>query len=111
MNNKEINEKMEMLKEAEEIVDQIYSAWENPTSSVYGNAARIWNMIKAWNIDVDNRLMKKDNKGYFISLVALIISAEKEAIKMLFSSKEKKANKGSKWEKIIEKNLTNSSQI
>jgi hypothetical protein len=111
MNDKEISDKIELLKEAEDIVNQIYSAWENPTASVYGNAARVWNMIKTWNIDADNKLMQKDNKGRLVSLVAMIISIEKETIKMCMSSKGKKSIKGSKWEKIISKNLTNSSQI
>lgn len=109
MNFNEHDEKIILLKEAEKIVDQIYYAWENPTISVTGDAERIWNTIKNWNIDFDNKLLKKDNKGYIISLVAMMLSIEKETIKMCMMSINNKKSKNSKWHTIVskfEKNLS-----
>lgn len=101
----EFDDKIALLKNAEEIVNQIYAAWENPTNSVYGDSARIWNTIKNWNMDIDNKLMKKDNKGYFISMVAMMLSLEQETIKMCMAAKTRK---GSKWNTIVSKFSKNS---
>ena len=102
MISKDIDEKMLVLKDAEKIVEQIYNAWENPT---------IWNTIKNWNMDVDNKLMKKENKGYFTSMVAMMLSVEKETIKMCIVSIGKSHRKGSKWDTIVSKFSKNSSLI
>ena len=71
----------------------------------YGDSARIWNTIKNWNMDIDNKLMKKDNKGYFISMVAMMLSLEQETIKMCMAAKTRK---GSKWNTIVSKFSKNS---
>lgn len=105
--NNIINEKMELLKDAEKIVDEIYEAWENPSCSVYGSSARIWGIIKKWNIDLDNKLIKKENKGYFISLVAMMLSIEKDTVNMCIYSKVSSC-RGSKWDTIVGKFLKTS---
>lgn len=111
MISKDIDEKMLVLKDAEKIVEQIYNAWENPTNAISGDAARIWNTIKNWNMDIDNKLMKKENKGYFTSMVAMMLSVEKETIKMCIVSIGKSHRKGSKWDTIVSKFSKNSSLI
>jgi hypothetical protein len=56
-------------------------------------------------MDIDNKLMKKDNKGYFISMVAMMLSVEQETIKMCMAAKTRK---GSKWNTIVSKFSKNS---
>ena len=62
-------------------------------------------------MDVDNKLMKKENKGYFTSMVAMMLSVEKETIKMCIVSIGKSHRKGSKWDTIVSKFSKNSSLI
>lgn len=103
MADKQIENKLEILKEAEKCVDQIFLARSSPSQSVTGESARIWNMIEEWGLDHDQRMLKQENKGYFVSVVAMILSAEKEAIKMCMVSMKKSSRKGSKWEKTQSK--------
>lgn len=105
------DDKMDLLQQSEKIVDQITAAWLNPKKSISGDAARIWDAMQTWNIDQDGKLMKKENRGYFISLVAMFLNVEKETIKMCLSTISKTNRKGSKWEKVVSKFSKPSSQI
>jgi hypothetical protein len=110
MFNSNPDNKMDLLQDAEKIVDQINAAWLNPKKSISGDAARIWDEIQAWNIDQDGKLLKKENRGYFISLIAMFLSVEKETIKMCLSTVSKTNRKGSKWDKVVSKFSKQSSQ-
>lgn len=105
MANLDVDHKLELIKEAEEYVNQIHTARLNPTQSVSGESARIWKLIEKWGLDQDSKLLKPDNKGYFTLIVAMVLDAEKEAIKMCVSAVGKASRKSTKWETIASKFL------
>lgn len=103
MIDKNSDSKLEILKESQGYVDQIFSALSNPSQSVSGEAARFWNMIEEWGLSRDPKIIKEENRGYLVSLIAMLISAEREVAKIFMMTISRPSRKGSKWETVISK--------
>lgn len=95
--------KLEILKESQGYVDQIFSAISNPSQSVSGEAARFWSMIEEWGLSRDPKIFKEENRGYLVSLIAMLINAERDVAKIFMMTISRPSRKGSKWETVISK--------
>ena len=105
MNNLGVDQKLDLIKEAENYVNQIHEARLSPTQSVHGEAARIWRLMEKWGLDQDSKIIKPENKGYFTTIIAMILDVEKETIKMCVSTVGQQQNKNIQWELIASKFL------
>lgn len=105
MPNLEFDHKFEILQEAEKYVNEIHSARLNPTQSITGESARMWGIIEKWGLDQDPKLLKPENKGYFTTIIGMILDSEKEAIKMCINTMSNSSKRNDKWETIAFKFL------
>jgi hypothetical protein len=103
MTDQNSDSKLEILKESQSYVDQIFSALSNPSQSVSGEAARFWSMIDEWGLNRDPKITKEENRGYLVSLIAMMISAERNVAKIFMTHISRPSRKGSKWETVISK--------